>query len=273
MHRIESNKRITLLLIEEQIIIVDRTIAFKLINGKYNQYFLTEIQPFFDKEMKSKIQCKQDYNKIIKEIPENFDEKRKIGENENYVCELIRNDSIEEFVSYVNRNNLSLESTISSTIYETNPYLLENKPKLIEYAAFFGSIQIFQFLKLNKVELSPKLWFYSIHGQNPEIIHLLEENQIIPEKNSFKKCLEESIKCHHIDFTNYILNNLQNQHEKNDFLCSLKYYNFKYINIEDINILHLNDICKYDYFVFVNELLKSDKIELNRKIISSNLLF
>ena len=52
----------------------------------------------------------------------------------------------------------------------------KKKPTLIEYAAFNGSIQIFQYLKMNKVELNEELWSYAIHSGNAQIIHLLEEN-------------------------------------------------------------------------------------------------
>ena len=76
-----------------------------------------------------------------------FDEKLKIGENDSYICHLIRNDSIEKFVIFVNQTNLNLSSQIKSSIFETNLFLIKNdETTLIEYAAFFGSIQIFQYL-------------------------------------------------------------------------------------------------------------------------------
>ena len=66
----------------------------------------------------------------------------------------------------------------------------------MEYAAFFGSIQIFQYLKINGVEMNQELWLYSIHGKNAEIIHLIEERHIEPtiaDVNSYKECFIESI--------------------------------------------------------------------------------
>ena len=118
---------------------------------------------------------------------------------------MIRADSIDDFIIYVNRYNISLSSTINSSIFETNSFLLKNKKTtLIEYAAFFGSIQIFQYLRLNNVILSKRLWLYSIHGKNWELIHLLEECRVRPENGTFIKCLQESIKCHHNDIANYI---------------------------------------------------------------------
>ena len=49
---------------------------------------------------------------------------------------MIRHDTIQEFVSYVNRTNLSLTSTIKPDFYESNTFLIENEPSLIEYAFF-----------------------------------------------------------------------------------------------------------------------------------------
>ena len=91
-----------------------------------------------------------------------------------------------------------------------------NGQSLIEYAAFFGSIQIFNYLLKNKVELTSSLWNYAIHSRNPKIIHCLEEKRINPEIEikddedkikkiiSYENCLYDSIKCHHNELKNYI---------------------------------------------------------------------
>ena len=64
-------------------------------------------------------------------------------------------------------------------------YSKRKKITLIEYAAFFGSIQIFNYLKLNKISLTPSLWKYAIHGNNAEIIQILEENHFqLPQKKN-----------------------------------------------------------------------------------------
>ena len=139
---------------------------------------------------------------------ENFEEKRQIGENDSQICVLIRHDSVNQFKKYVNINNIYLSSQIKQSIFETNPFLYDKTPTLIEYAAFFGSIQIIKFLIDNNVELTPSLWIYAIHSQNLELIHLLEENHIKPDDASFEECMKESVKCHHNDFNAYIQENL-----------------------------------------------------------------
>ena len=91
----------------------------------------------------------------------------------------------------MNRHNYYLDSKIEQSIYETNSFLLKNSIEnpekqmykylnhkrlkikneisLIEYAAFYGSIQIFQYLRMNNASLNKSLWLYAIHGQNAEI--------------------------------------------------------------------------------------------------------
>ena len=132
---------------------------------------------------KSLSKKKKIFEDIKKEITEDFYEKRKTGENDSNICELIQNDSVENFVQYITKNFYSLNSRIAQSVYETNSFLIKNnQPSLIEYEAFFGSIEIFQYSKINNVEMKESLWFYTIHGNNPEIIHLLEESHDKPKK-------------------------------------------------------------------------------------------
>lgn len=96
--------------------------------------------------------------------------------------------------------------TIKPSIFESNDYLLKNEPSLIEYAAFFGSFQIFKYMQLNNVVLKPSLWPYVIHGQNFDLVHLLEEYGIRPEDERYEECLIKSIKCHCVNLANYFHN-------------------------------------------------------------------
>lgn len=80
-------------------------------------------------------------NRLILYNQPDADEKLDIGENELPICSLIRRDSIEEFVTYVSKNNFNLETTINPSIFETNPFLCGKTIKLIEYAANFSISQ------------------------------------------------------------------------------------------------------------------------------------
>lgn len=71
--------------------------------SKYPQYFSPEIKPFinekwfpiynpFDDDLKNSQVIKE----IMRELPNNFNYLRKIGENESYLSEMIRNDSVDD---------------------------------------------------------------------------------------------------------------------------------------------------------------------------------
>ena len=209
-------------------------------------------------------------NEFSKKLPNDFMKNRKIGQNENHICKLIREDLIDEFISYVNQHNYPLNSNIEKSIYETNSLLTKNNPTLIEYASFFGSVQIIKYLYLNKVKLTPSLWIYGIHGDNPELINILEENHIKPNNNDFSECFKEAIKCHYIDTSNYIQNNfLNNSKSESDNFNILSYcfhyHNYSYFPNEINDNLVFYFACKYDYYTIVENLLKTKRIDLNEK--------
>ena len=268
-----DDKLILHFLFQKEILKIDETILNFLFSKRksakystYIQYFYPEIKEFCEKynfANNDQFQSLIDINSI-----ENFEEKRQKGENDFYICELIRNDSIEEFISYVNQKSISLSSQIETSIFETNSFLLNKKPTLIEYACFYGSIQIFKYLQLNKIELTPSLLIYSIHSGNVELISIFESNNIEPE--NFEKCFKESIKCHQNEIANYFEENFSvNFSEKS------KYYGFKYCNFDFLpdkldslkNIFHI--ACKYNFISIVNLLLNNEEIDINKEMIQT----
>ena len=205
---------------------------------------------------------------IDQELPEDFNEKRKIGENDGFLCQLIRNDSIKEFIMHVTKESISLKSTINLSIYDTNPFLIKEKvlsegnTSLIEYACFYGSIQIIRYLLINGVEVKPSLWLYAIHGKNPDVIHLLEENKIQPDSNSYQKCFQESIKCYHNDIASYIKDRYLT--ESIELLnCSLKSHNYEFIDENSIDKSSLFNLCSYYYPSIVKMLVNDIGNEIN----------
>lgn len=128
-----------------------------MIKGKYYvynypQYFAPEIKHFVNENFhSSRIYFNALKNIINKDLPADFEENRLQGENEKKICEMIRDDKIIDFITYVNKTNYSLKSHISPSIYETNSFLIkkqvkktkymiqndeEENPTLIEYATF-----------------------------------------------------------------------------------------------------------------------------------------
>lgn len=261
----ERNQHILLFLIEEKVFRIDESIFTKMQKiESLENFFKPELQSFSkeDKENDQDIDL------------EEYNEKRKIGENDSYLCKIIREDSIEDFIIYVNKNDqFSLNSYIEKSVFETHSILNGQAVKLIDYAAFFGSVQIFKYLYLNGVALTKALWIYGIHGDNPEIINILKENEITPEDSSYQKCMKEAIKCHHNGIANYIINNLlkgkmEKRNEVSNFENNLYSYGFHYHNYlflpDDENKSHFifHYACKYDYFTLVDFLYKTKKINL-----------
>lgn len=281
----ESNKRILLFLIEQKIILFDESIYKSISRIKnYFLYFENEIKSFEkNRNQKGKQENKKenDSDKFSEglvlfkfnheeEIDDQkkflFNEKRKVGENDNEICKLIRNDSVEEFDKYITDNNISLNSKVNESIFETNTILTNKKASLIEYASFFGSIKIFNFLHSHKASLTPSLWIYGVHGCNEEILNILESNNIKPEDETYSKCFEEAIKSHHNDIAYYIgYTFLQVNSDiiiENNKYCH-QYYNFMLFENLLIN-KYVVKLVEYDYYTLVKLLLPS--FNVNKKI-------
>lgn len=170
------------------------------INGPtYQKYFFQEIKPFNDSI--------GDRN-MSKELHDSFEKWRRIGENETTICQLIREDSIKDFIIHINATNFPLTKLIKPSFFETNAFLQDRFTTLIEYSAFYGSCQIFKYLYYNKCELTPTLYICAIHGDNPEIIDFLENYlpyQNIP--NLANDCYFEAIKCYNNEMAYYFKDN------------------------------------------------------------------
>ena len=288
----ESNKIILLFLFENKILTVDDEIYNELIskiekNGnRYCHFFYPEIKEFVGDEKSKNIE--NELLSINSNIFDCFNEKRHEGQNDSYICNLIRHDSVKEFVSYVTQANIPLNSEVKKSIFETNLFLIENKnTTLIEYAAFFGSIQIFQFIKMNSTQLKPSLWLYTIHSHNADLIHLIESHDVEPpefcepknqsqnQKIKFEKCLCESIKCHHNDFARYIEDNLMPvniEARKREEVVSIfmQFTNFSYYPLEFGNLEFFYS-CSYKYHKLVNLYMKKNEEKI-KKMISVEIL-
>ena len=247
---------------------------FRIIFANYKYYFFPEIKPFLTINERSTIL--ENLLKMDQNIFDNFENNRQKGENENYICELIRNDSIEDFIIYINKTNLSLSCQIPYSIFETNNILINKTLTLIEYASFFGSIQIFRFLCINGVKLTSSLWIYAIHGNNPDMIHLLEEYNV----KFLLKSLKESIKCHHNAITNYILNQYMNENAiisdenifKNKIAYGFHYHNYEFIqNYDDIRYINIY-ACLYGYFKIIKLLVESNLVDIKKKEILKQII-
>ena len=258
------NKRIIWFLFNQKIISFDDEDIQKSISDldedtklDFQCFFFPEIKLHFKSADINKIESKLKSNDS--DIFKDFDKKRQIAENDSYICQLIREDSLDEFITYVSKTNYDLSQKVNESIFETNPLLISDTPTIIEYAAFFGSIQIFQYLRYNNIELASSIWKYAIHGRNPDIIHLLEENG--PKSNDMNELILESLKCHHNELVNYFKIQAENNETNNDEQI-LYAHNYSYFpNFADSNDAFVL-FCFYNYIELVKLLLKTNEIDL-----------
>ncbi|KAK8884645.1 hypothetical protein M9Y10_043763 [Tritrichomonas musculus] len=255
---VKNNRLNLLFFITNKIIIIDSILIEYLRHSQLLHFFYPEVKNLIENQEIEKIENERKEYEIT-----NFEEIRKIGENDSYFCQIIRNDLIDDFVIYFNKVNLSISSKIKKSIFETNPLLLkEEELPIIEYAAFFGSIQILRFLYLNGAKLNPFLWTFAIHSNNAEMIHFLEENNVDPP---IEKCIIEAIKCHHNDIARYIINKFSNEEEiqkNNKILKSIfHHFNFDFFPNEfNVNFIFYN-LFQYDYVKLLNLYLKTKEHE------------
>ena len=281
-HLFENNKNIILFLLKNDILTITEQIYKEILNKKepneiqYWHFFIPEIENFIGVNKNEFNLAKNELLKSNSNFFDNYEEKRQEGENDSHICSLIRKDSIEEFIIYLNLHNISPSSQISPSIFETNQFLNENKNiTMIEYSAFFGSIRIFNYLLMNNVELTSSLWLYAIHSNNAELIDLLESNKVSPPSNdelNYIQCLIESIKCHHnniADFitTNYFGEEKEKEDEEEIVSNCFKYYNYSYIQIESTIKHGFFYLSFYHYDKLFQLLWEKKKNVIEKKII------
>lgn len=250
-----------------------RIARYEFAEKKYEEFFLPEIKPFLTEELIQKfcirnplLKKEEFIQKVKEEVPLDFYEKRRKGENENRLGQLIRMNDAKELGIYISRNNLSFNSYIPESIFETNPILQLCNPfniikgiTLLECASFYGSNYVIRFIEKNgDVELTSRMWKFAIHSQNVELIQYLEDKQSShPSFTNIEEILEESIKCHHNDISDYIIKcfisetDFQYEFETNKsrilYGPAVNYSNYYFFpeNMKFKNMLFF--LCRFDY--------------------------
>ena len=250
----KSNKKILYLLVKNKILIIEKAIASILLEDTDKiKYLFDFLKPFLDEE---RIQD------IEEQLPDNYNEKTEYCENRHNICKLILNDDLDDFKSYIKKRKISLTSKIEESIFETNLFLIGNDSvSLIEYAAFYGSIQIFKYLLENGAKYDSNLWIYAIHSQSLEMIQLLEETGV--DFDNYTKCIEEAIKCHHNEIFEYIKKKYGKKKKVNLTNFALQYYNISLIDVDSIDELPFFDLCKFDYCTLADVILRKSDFDIN----------
>lgn len=253
-HIFKRNKLILYILIKHEILIIDEWLVEEMIDERYEKYkfkqfFFPEIKIFLDNAKINEIEPE-----IIK--IDDFEKKREKCENDSYICQVIRNDSLDKFIKIKN----SFDSMkIKDSIFETNRLLMKKSITITKYAAFYGSINIFKYYIVKKIELEPSLLIYAIHSNNSEIIHILEE---FFNDDYVKECFAESIKCYNYDLANYFEQKCDV--DNSIFLNGIRYHNYLFLpKIEEFrNEIYFYYLCKYNFVKIVEILMNEQDIDI-----------
>lgn len=98
----KDNKRLLLYLFDEKIIEVNKYIYSQMTNDQnlnsycYPMYFSAELKTFIKNVDEEELE-------LFDKEYENFEENRHKGENESYICQLIQDDRIEDFIIFLKR--------------------------------------------------------------------------------------------------------------------------------------------------------------------------
>ncbi|OHS95321.1 hypothetical protein TRFO_38572 [Tritrichomonas foetus] len=144
------------------------------------------------------------------------------GKNEHPIAVIIRRDDIDTLQQFLSQNNFPKNATIPISIYERFSFINERNVKLIDFAAFFGSIKCFKFLMLNDFDFSIHQTFvYAVCGGMSEIVHLCEE-----KKCEIKGSLLASVQFHRHDFFDWLID-IKNMNYSDDLIPAqlLQYFN------------------------------------------------
>ncbi|OHS95398.1 hypothetical protein TRFO_10537 [Tritrichomonas foetus] len=190
------------------------------------------------------------------------DELRVYGLNPDQIAESIRNDDLKAFQSATARLQ-TLNTLIRASRYETFDFVSNfgKRPSLIEYAAFFGSINVFKYLLEKGVEAGSTLPEFAAAGGNVEIIHLLEEDKTLPIG---QECNLTAIEFFHRDLNEYFSNlNYENSPILN-ILVSIEHYNMRYF----LNNILTEDLSKEDYELCLLYAVNSQNIDVLNLILT-----
>ncbi|OHT01786.1 hypothetical protein TRFO_31260 [Tritrichomonas foetus] len=156
------------------------------------------------------------------QTPDEFFVNRKNGENLNELSQAIRKDDMNLFTHLISQTSLKINaSSIPPALFERFSFI-QTDVSLVEYAAFFSSIQIFKYLILNDAQFNNELTKYAIAGGNNEIIHICEDKSL-----SFKKSINIAIQQWKNELVEYLLQEYSFNEES--FTIALKSYNYQIV--------------------------------------------
>ncbi|OHT12816.1 hypothetical protein TRFO_17165 [Tritrichomonas foetus] len=121
------------------------------------------------------------FNELRKDDYKLHKEYTKMGHSPDPLLKCIRDDDLETFQTYSTNISFDFGMLIFNDIFERSSFLCY-RPNLLQYSAYFGSVKVFKYLFLQKVNKEyidangKNLLDYIIAGScNAEILHIVDE--------------------------------------------------------------------------------------------------
>lgn len=208
--------------------------VIELMNNTYKNFYFAHLLPldnFYELQYENR-------HNIINNIDEDFKKDNwmlhkkfvKEGINPRYIASVIKNDDIEKLQELSAQDDFDFNAKFEFSLYERNS-LLNSNPSLIEYSAFYGAINCFKYLLINNAKITNNIIEFVIAGENLEIFHICEQNDI-----DFSKGLEKAIKYHSYAIFNYLIENYPELLNKR--------INYEQQCIEYVNMVSLTELIK-----------------------------
>ena len=139
------------------------------------------------------------------------------------VLTLLQNDDNEGFISYLSQNPSfdiykDIELTNDSYYYCISQFGYFTP---IYFCCLFGSINCFEYLYLNKCEITEETLENAIACANEDIIHILED------KHKFNECLETAVEYHHNNIIEWLLLKYGDECQHVPLPTCLQYFNYE----------------------------------------------
>lgn len=233
-----TNKRMLLLLLKEKLVNIQTIINFFVDSADILQYFCEELQSADKNWFETQKGFYPILDKFLKKFKkEEHRENRNICQNEDLFARTIRKDDAEKLQELIAFTNRSFSLPIGSSPYEMCDEYVKNS-KMIEYAAYFGSVKSFKYLWMNGAAgFSVNLPRYAISGGNYDIIHITEQLHTQYDED----CLNEAIRFHRNDIVHYLIDSIGLKFTLEALLESIKSFNFEIFNefaadvLKDVN--------------------------------------
>ena len=124
------------------------------------------------------------------------------------IASFIEQDNLQELKNFIGSNQITFDEEEEEELFPPS-YVLQKGAwfnvdhlNLLDYCALFGSVNCFNFLKLNNAPLSAATVDFAILGGDFQIIHQLET-----DSESFDYHFYTSIMSHHMDISEWLLSN------------------------------------------------------------------